>query len=390
MRKSLFLILPIFLLSLTFSAQSNWQTASLTTTKGEIFTGQVDDRKWSDFITEIDFRADKKSSTQSFDVSNIAKLIIGNQEYEGKAIQYNASPRNKQALVTEDQRIDQSAFGLLKVLIGGSVDLMQYYDERGRDHYYLRDSDGNIAYLDFGTYRREFLNKESRVIEVNKFHEFLLKELKSCGTLSALIVSTTYNEKSLLNLFKEYYTCTGEVIDQPIVPSSQWTFGPTVGYAKLFSVFRYHAIDVVYRDESFSMVPIGGRVLYYPSGLDGRSAFFMGMEYFQYESKVKSGQGLPFKQEQTVRLSIGPRFYFTEDKNTLYGEFSVGYDWLLLYEQAVFGGRSSGGKIIFGLNLGCKFSGIDLSLRSFIANRNLIGMPRETLYGIGSTVGYNF
>lgn len=407
MKNTISLVFALLTMFSTADAQSNWKSASLTTVSGKKMAGEVDDRQWSGTIEKIEFRADKKSTPQSFDVSSISILLVGDQKYIGQTVEFNASPRKKGELIAKEQRVNQSAFGLLKVLIGGSVDLMQYYDERGQDHYFLRDVDGTLKYLEYGIYRRDYLDQENLTIEVNGFRSFLLKQFGDCSSLSAEIVSTTYDEHSLTRLFKEFYACTGEVIQQPAVKTSSWYFAATVGFSKLSPRYLNSVIRAEFRDLSPTVLPIGGRAFYYPSGPDGGGAFYFGLEYFQYEYAGNVDQRHPYKREQTIRFSVGPRFYITKGSHPLYGEFLVGYDMLIKFEQTtppsvnpndingpllpeMFRDRNGGGKISMGLNLGVKFGRADLSLRTFLANRNLPGLPKETLYGVGLTSSYSF
>ncbi|MFT5998197.1 MAG: hypothetical protein ACI81P_000649 [Neolewinella sp.] len=407
MKNTFSLIFVLLIMFSTADAQSNWKSANLTTVSGKKMVGEVDDRQWSGAIEKIEFRTDKKSTPQSFDVSSISILLVGDQKYIGQTVEFNASPRKKGELVASKDKVDRSTFALLKVLIGGSVELMQFYDERGEDHYFFRYADGTLKYLEYGIYRRNYRDQENVTIEMNGFRSFLLKQFSECNSFSAQIISATYDEQSLIRLFKEFYACTGEVVKQPVVKASSWSFAATVGFSRLSPRILNSVISASFGDLSSTALTVGGRAYYYPSGPDGGSAFHFGLEHFQYEVAGNVDQRHPYKREQTIRLSVGPRFYITKGSPTLYSEFIIGYDLLIRFEQTapssvnpndlngpllpeMFRDRNGRGKISMGLSIGVKLGRADLSLRAFLANRNLSGLPKETLYGNGVTSSYSF
>lgn len=395
MKTIYFLVAIILTSSSNLIAQSNWKAATLTTVKGEVLSGEIDDRQWSSNIETVNFRKNKTSLPKSFVYSDVKRMLIGNQEYIGTLVNYNASPRNKEDLIDESNRIDRSRFGLLKVLIGGNVDLMQFYDKEGRDHYFIRDAKNNIQYLEYGTYLKKLANNESRVIEVNQFQVLLLDQFKGCNFLSGKIISTSYSKKSLERIFKDYYKCINEEIEQEVVKSSSWSIGPTLGVSKLFPRFRNNAIAIALSDLSPTVVMFGGKFLYHPLGLDGSYALVFSIEHYQYEFSDDSSQRNLYKQEQTIRFATGPRVYFTNSPYALYGEIQVGYDLLLKFNQVNSSSVdqkdiNGSGRVSIGVNVGVKFGKADLAIKTFVGNRNLPLLPKESLYGIVGAFGYNF
>jgi hypothetical protein len=404
MRNTIILIGLLVITYSTICAQTNWQSATLTTVDGKVMHGEVNDRQWSDMIEEIDFRKNKKSSTLSFNREDIDTLLVGGQIYVGRAIEFIGSSREKSKQVTMDKKSSRSEFGILKVLIEGSINLLQYYDDKGEDHYFIEDANGTTEYLEYGLFRKD---NENRNIELNSFRSFLLKRLEDCNSLSAKIVSTTYDEKSLIKLFEDYHACIGEVINKPTTKTSKWILGVAVGFSKISPEFRNSIVSAAFSEVSPTVVTLGGRLLYYPYGLDGGSAFHFGIEHFGYEYEGSINRSHLYKREQTIRLSIGPRFEFAKKPYPIYGEFLVGYDFLIKYAQTwprsvnpddiedplspeMFHERNGSGKISMGLNMGINFGKLDFSIRTFIANRNLSMLPKESLYGIGGNLSYNF
>lgn len=247
----------IFILSLLVSnsfSQKNFEPGYIIYNSGDTIIGQIDYRNWDLNPKKIRVIEQKAGKVKTFSPSEIQEFGIGNEIYIAAMVNKEISPRltNKLNRDTSLKLVLDTVF--LQCLYKGQKSLYFFKDHLGRENFYIQNDD-NIELL---IYKKYFVNRGGLKLidEKKKYINQLMKYFNDCRiNLNMDIQRTTYDKRSLSNLFKAYFKCSeNHYYFRKEIEKVKMEMGPLIGVSLSTLRFLSDGHDyLVHADFNYSM-----------------------------------------------------------------------------------------------------------------------------------------
>lgn len=204
--KTITLVCGLFLSTFSY-AQKNYLPGKIITTQNDTIAGYVDYRNWEKNPAEIRFKKEESSSEVIYSPLQISRFEVNNEAYIGAIIESEVSPSKINLLQRGSTPVIRMDTVFLQVLIEGPVSLYHYKNDVENNNFYIREN----AAFELLIYKKYLLGEEGKTLinENKKYIGQLTLYLGNCPTIQSKINTSTYNERSLLNLFEIYHKCIG-------------------------------------------------------------------------------------------------------------------------------------------------------------------------------------
>lgn len=204
--KTFALVCGLFLSAFSY-AQKNYLPGKIITTQNDTIAGYIDFRNWEKNPVEIRFKKEESSSEVIYSPLQISRFEVNNEAYIGAIVESEISPSKINLLQRGSTPTTRTDTVFLQVLIEGPVSLYHYKNDVENSNFYIRE---NTAF-ELLIYKKYILGEEGKTLinENKKYIGQLTLYLGNCSTIQPKINTSTYSQRSLLNLFELYYKCIG-------------------------------------------------------------------------------------------------------------------------------------------------------------------------------------
>jgi len=385
-----FATLFFLLLTTSLSAQSNWQSAVITTADGERLVGKIDDRRWGFRIRQLRFRPAGSQEIQRLFIPDLRRFTVAGRQYSVGNLSVNTSPRATLDLVKPERKSAEQSPKALMLLLEGPISLYAYVDEQSNTHFFIRKRGGKFIYLEFGRYLLDKENSKTYYTEPNIFRDQLFSLLSDCPKLELEISRVRYRQDPLIKLFERYYACSNERATYEL-PRTEggWSFGVDAGV--VHSTPDYGEIEpgaIFFSGLSSTDPAAGAHLKYRFSGLSGDVAVRLGVWYESFDvtksiplieassPNVTSTQEY-FFNERSIHFQLGPEAILVRSRFPVVLETAAHYHRILDYRESRFNQRIENG-VLTTAGLAYDFANSNAFSLSFGAGL-IIGPGRITL-----------
>lgn len=349
----------LLLLLLPFSevsAQSNWQPAVITTVAGEQLVGRIDDRRWGFRIRQLRFRPSGNKEILRLPIEDIKSFVVSERQYIIQDISVNTSPRGTQDVVTEDRRMTEKSRKPLMLLFEGPISLYEYVDEQSNTHFFVKERDGSIVYLEFARYLLERVSSKIYYKEAAPYRKELLRIMDDCPKLELEISRVKYRQLPMIKLFERYFACGNYRSTYELPPTEGgWSFGVEAGLVR--SVPDYGEIEpgAIFFSSLSSNDPVAGaQVKYRFSGLSGDVAIRLAATYHSFDvtKSVPDPESTNpnvvstleyFYNERSLHIQLGPEAILVRSRFPVVLETAAHYHRIFDYRESRFRQRIENG-----------------------------------------------
>lgn len=203
----IFFLAILVKISIMCFGQENFIPGYIIDNNGNRVDGLLDYREWRTNPEKIIFKVSTANEPEEYGPSDIEEFGVEQDVYISATVDTEMSPWRLNRLGTESafqlERID----AFLQVLVKGEKSLYYHKNSIGKDNFYIRRDDG-LELLAQKKYNREH-NGNLLAVENAKFRGQLKVYLNECERIGNSNSKLAYDRKSLLNLFVDYYDCTG-------------------------------------------------------------------------------------------------------------------------------------------------------------------------------------
>lgn len=401
----------------TLYSQTNWESASITTTSGEIIQGYAEDRRWRFRIRSLRFRENADARVVKYSLSELSAFRLGDRRYLVQDVKVNTSPRDPQKLVPETEKTYEKQHLALLTLIDGPISLYEFTDEDSNRHYYIKERGRALEYLDFGKYKTEKRFSKTFYKESNTFRGTLLRVLDGCTRLRPEIIKAKYRKDDLVSLINNYYRCGAGDPDYELrSEKGVWSVGLDAGMIQATPTYG-EIEDPVYpfRDLTSWDPALGAHVKYRFGGRRGNVALRLGAQYHSFnvsssapdleEEDPSTNSTFQYNYtEQALHIQLGAEVIIVRSRLPLFLETMAEYHQLFDYRENRFNRRvvngqevitgqfnnfSNRGALSLSAGVGVVVGNARLSLRGSATRRKY---PRYVLnlYRVGVMGSYDF
>ena len=353
-----FFTLVFLLLSVGLMAQSNWQSAVITTADGEQLVGKIDDRRWGFRIRQLRFKPAGSQEVQRLFIPDLKSFTVADRQYFVRDLAVNSSPRATLDLVKPERRSVEQSPKAIMLLLEGPVSLFSYVDEQSNTHFFAQKRGGEVTYLEFGRYLLDQEYSKTYYTEPDVFRDQLIDLLRDCPKLELEISRVKYRQEPLIKLFERYYACSNERATYEL-PRTEggWSFGVDAGVVR--STPDYGEIEpgaIFFSGLSSTDPAAGAHLTYRFSGLSGDVAVRLGVWYESFEvtksvplaesssPTVTSSQEY-FFNERSIHFQLGPEAILVRSRFPVVLETAAHYHRILDYRESRFNQRIENGMI---------------------------------------------
>jgi hypothetical protein len=217
-------------------SQENFVPGFVIQLNGDTVKGSIDYRGWVYNPTSVTFRDDSTNILFHLELGEIRGFGTANDIYESAIFEIETNTDEISNLKYSPDFTLKTRKGFLQVLIQGPKKLYYYYPKFGKKQYFIKQ-DSSIQLLMYKKYFK-VVNNETVSMENNRFLGQLIIYLQDCPEIRNKISEIRYTEKSLMNLFHQYYECSQQVKKFTKKPEKQkLTYGVLAGTSTTF--FRF-------------------------------------------------------------------------------------------------------------------------------------------------------
>ena len=228
-----FNLLFLFLLvseSFQLEAKTDFSAGYIITTSNQRIDGFIENQNFGINPVQIRFKPSLTGHIQSYRPGNLKEFATQGFRFISFWADLETTPTRTNDL--EDDKnlniVQDSIF--LKIVYTGSKTLYHYRSASGRDNFYVNEK-GDLQLLIFKKYI-QYKSKAYTVAYNNTYQGQLSLYLLDCQDINDKIKVTSYNLKSMTNLFKAYFQCKNETPSFEYVQSGiRSTLGVFGGYS---------------------------------------------------------------------------------------------------------------------------------------------------------------
>ncbi|MCD4790902.1 MAG: hypothetical protein K8R37_12965 [Bacteroidales bacterium] len=207
---TIFLIINLFIINSTFS-QKNFEPGYVINIKGDSIKGLIDYRNWEKNPESIIFKTNLYAKEIIYTPIDIIKFCVANEIYMSGIVEIDESPFKTKDLTYYNVAQNKIDTVFLQTLIYGEKSLFSLKDKKGKKHFFI-GMDNEFETLIF----RQYLKKVSGntiIVKNENYKGQLILYFQDCPSLREKISNVNYTEKSLINLFLNYYECNKSSIE---------------------------------------------------------------------------------------------------------------------------------------------------------------------------------
>ncbi len=188
-------------------AQTNWQPGYITSPDGTKQEGEINAVFSEDHFDNIQFRTSVTATVQKIDVADLHSFGTADRSYEVHEVRVNAAPRSvENATLLRDHQTEQGRGALLE-LLGGDIALLEYRDELGQAHFFLRKLADTLTHLPYAQYLVETADGGRRIRQDKTYLLSLNQIVGDCPGILPKIQRIAYERKAMIKLIRDYASC---------------------------------------------------------------------------------------------------------------------------------------------------------------------------------------
>ncbi len=189
----------------TLVSQENFIPGYVIKNYNDTLHGRIDYRNWRKNPDLVLFKKEGESFPAIFDPTEITEFHVEDDIYVSAVVELEVSPTqlNKLSTNPSPDLITDTTF--LQVLYRGEKSLYFHKNKEGQENFFIKN-DSEFELLVYKKYAAQ-VNYKNVMVEYNKYKGQLSLYLNECEGIASRLKSTSYNPKSLMNLFHEYYEC---------------------------------------------------------------------------------------------------------------------------------------------------------------------------------------
>lgn len=192
-------------------AQENYLPGYVIKENGDTISGFIDYRNWENNPQKVRFKNKIENKPTLYSPFEIKEFGVKDEIYVSGVVNAEISSRQTDRLQEDPTlklRVDTV---FLQTLIRGDKSLFFYRDPQGKDNFYVQQ-DANFELLKHKKYLRKVDGK--RVITENmKYKAQLRLYFDNDQSVKSDLQNTSYNQKSLIKVFQNYYSSTQSEVD---------------------------------------------------------------------------------------------------------------------------------------------------------------------------------
>ena len=207
-----YFVLLLFILSASNSyAKSKLVPGYIITLDNDTLNGYLEYNRWKHTPQEILFKESKNDIGSHYTPKTISEFCINGKVYRSAIVKIDQSPYKTSELSfsPDFQFIVDTTF--LQALILGNKELYYLNDSVSKENFYIK-TDSGYVWLMYKRFVKEE-NDKKLILANNNYILQLLIYLQDCDAINSALSVTTYDQKSLTNVFYYYYECTNSKID---------------------------------------------------------------------------------------------------------------------------------------------------------------------------------
>lgn len=201
------LLTLILVLFLQFSfGQENYIPGYVINKNGDTLQGTIDYRNWKYPPEKISFKNQINSTQIIFTPTDIMEFGVQDDKFISGIVETEISSSKINKLKAESLLNIKTDTTFLQVLFEGNKSLYFYKNDYNQDNFYIKRN--TIFEL---LIHKEYLKEEKgkTVIAQNKRYLGQLNNyLEDCKNVKSILTNLSYNQNSLVKLFKRYYNCS--------------------------------------------------------------------------------------------------------------------------------------------------------------------------------------
>lgn len=203
-KKITFLALLLIIFQYTY-AQSNYVPGLIINNQNDTIQGQIDYRAWAKNPDEISFKK-ANGTIQRYSSLEISEFQVKEDRYVSGLIEIELSPSKIGSLVEDPNLRIKKVQTFVQTIFQGKKSLYLYTDLEGKENFYIKNGD-KLDLLVYKKYLKE--DKGNLLVAQNKkYRGQLLLYLNDCLSIEKKLLNIEYSQRSLVELFKNYYSCS--------------------------------------------------------------------------------------------------------------------------------------------------------------------------------------
>ena len=274
-------ILNFFLLLIPTNylfSQAKFEKGFIVTLQNDTIFGLIKNYDRVKNPGNLSFKETKKSKIKIYKPEDIKKFRVGPDLYLSARI--NLSELSGKTDTADNKSAPVWVF--LLTMVEGTKCLYYYTDRSLSGHYYITQ-DKDFTLLNYSEYVSN--ETEQKIVKRDqRYKGQLMLYLQECPSIKEYINDMSYNEKDLIKLFRNYYTCTSDMTYSREKNKVHAEIGPLGGVGLTNVTFKhaqpYHNITpVANADYKSSYLPVYGGYLelVFPKNHRKWSVFFEGL-----------------------------------------------------------------------------------------------------------------
>jgi hypothetical protein len=199
------LVISVLTFNVAFS-QRNYVSGYVIKNDNDTLIGLIDFRNWVKNPNKISFKPLNSNSSISLKPSDIIEFGTQGNIYVSGVVKTEISTRKTDELENDPHLKLKTDTTFLQTLIKGSRSLYYYNNSHSKKNFYIKQ-DSVFELLLYKKYYKQ--DRGMRLMVENKNYLGQLNiYLNDCQSIKQKLENTSYNKKSLTELFNYYYQCT--------------------------------------------------------------------------------------------------------------------------------------------------------------------------------------
>ena len=208
MNKVKIIILSVlFLLFINSSfAKKTILPAYIITNEKDTIDGFIDFKEWKINPNQILFKKSSSDKGVNYSPINITEFSVSDEIYKSAIVKVEQSSIKTNELSDNPVLKYKTDTVFLQAIITGKKELFFLKDNRGKDHFYIKEG-SDYNWLIHKKYYRDVDGKKL-IATNNKYIGQLILYLDNCNSINSILSAATYDQNSLREVFQKYYECT--------------------------------------------------------------------------------------------------------------------------------------------------------------------------------------
>jgi len=186
-------------------AQENYIPGLIINNQNDTIQGSIDYREWAKNPNEISFKK-ANGAIQRYSSLEITEFQVKNDRYVSGLIEIELSSSKTKDLEEDPTLKITKTQTFVQAIFQGEKSLYVYKDSESKENFYIKNGD-EFELLIYKKYLKK--DQSTSLISQNKkYLGQLILYLNDCTSIQEKLKNTTYNQRSLTELFKNYYNCS--------------------------------------------------------------------------------------------------------------------------------------------------------------------------------------